>query len=222
VNRGRLWIIAAIAALVVLFLHFDLGKYFTLSSLKANHAMLVQFYEQHKLVTVIIFIIIYIVQSALFLPGAAVLTLAAGSLFGAFLGTIYVNIGATMGAVVAFLVARYLLHDMIQKRFGLRLKKINNELETKGFHYLLFLRFVPIFPFFLINFGASLTGMPLRTFILATMVGMVPASFVYCNAGASLATITSLNEVASPRVIGAFALLGIFALMPVIYQKIKK
>ncbi len=221
-SRGKVWIITAIATLVVLFLYFDLGKYFTLSSLKANHTMLVQFYKQHRSVTVIIFIIIYVVQSALFLPGAGVLTLAAGSVFGVFLGTFYVNIGATIGAVVAFLVARYLLHDLIQKRFGPRLKKINSELETKGFHYLLFLRFIPIFPFFLINLGASLTRMPLRTFIAATVVGMVPASFVYCNAGASLATINSINEVASPRVIGAFALLGIFALIPVIYQKIKK
>lgn len=221
-KRGKVWVITVIAGLVVLFWYFDLGKYFTLSSLKANHTVLVQFYEQHKLVTVIIFISVYIIQSVLFLPGAAVLTLAAGSVFGVFLGTFYVDIGASIGAVVAFLVARYLLHDMIQKRFGSRLNKINDELRTKGFHYLLFLRLIPIFPFFLINLGASLTRMPLRTFIFATMVGMVPASFVYCNAGASLATIKSMNEVASPRVIGAFALLGIFALIPAIYQKFKK
>jgi len=215
-------IIAAIAGLVVLFVYFDLEKYFTLSSLQANHTMLVQFYEQHKLVTITIFITIYIIQAALFLPGAAVLMLAAGAVFGAVLGTIYVNIGATIGAAIAFLMARYLLHDVIQKRFGARLKKINIELETKGFNYLLFLRLMPIFPFFVVNFGASLTRIPLRTFILATMIGMVPPSFVYCNAGASLAMIKNMKEVASPRVIGAFALLGIFALIPVMYRRIKK
>ena len=171
---------------------------------------------------VAIFIAIYIVQTALSLPGAAVLSLAAGAIFGALIGTLYVNIGATVGATLAFLVARYLFHDVIQNKFGPRLEKINRELETRGFNYLLFLRLVPLFPFFLINLGAGLTRIPLRTFFFGTMIGIIPGSFVFCNAGASLAAITSLKEVASPRVLGSFALLGLFALVPVLYQKFKR
>jgi uncharacterized membrane protein YdjX (TVP38/TMEM64 family) len=182
---------------------------------------LLRYYEQHRFITVSFFILIYIVQTALSLPGATVLTLAAGAVFGAITGTVYVNIGATVGASLAFLVARYLFRDFIQDRFGTRLEKVNRELETRGFNYLLFLRLVPLVPFFLINLGAGLTRMPVRTFFLGTMIGIIPGSFVYANAGASLATITSMSDIASPRVLGAFALLGVFALIPVIYQKIK-
>jgi len=138
------------------------------------------------------------------------------------MGTLYVNIGATVGAILAFLVARYLFHDVIQNKFGTRLEKINTELEARGFNYLLFLRLVPVFPFFLINLGAGLTKLPLRTFFFGTMIGIIPGSFVYCNAGASLAAINSMSEVVSPRVLGSFALLGIFALVPVLYQKFKR
>ena len=138
------------------------------------------------------------------------------------MGTVYVNIGATAGATLAFLVARYLFHDVIQSKFGPRLDTINRELETRGLNYLLFLRLVPVFPFFLINLGAGLTRMPLRTFFFGTMIGIIPGSFVFCNAGASLASITSMGEVASPRVLGSFALLGLFALVPVLYQKLRR
>jgi uncharacterized membrane protein YdjX (TVP38/TMEM64 family) len=157
------------------------------------------------------------VQTVLSLPGAGVLSLAAGAVFGAVMGTVYVNIGATIGATLAFLVARYLFHDALQNKFGARLEKINRELENAGLNYLIFLRLVPVFPFFLINLGAGLTNMPLRTFFLGTVVGIIPPSFVFCNAGASLATITSISEVASRRVLGRL-LFGLFALVPVIYK----
>jgi uncharacterized membrane protein YdjX (TVP38/TMEM64 family) len=213
-------IIIFIALLVVLFFSFGLGRFLTLESLKANRATLVEFYANHRFATVTIFITVYIVQTVLSLPGAGVLSLAAGAVFGAVMGTVYVNIGATIGATLAFLVARYLFHDALQNKFGARLEKINRELENAGLNYLIFLRLVPVFPFFLINLGAGLTNMPLRTFFLGTVVGIIPASFVFCNAGASLATITSISEVASRRVLGAFALLGLLALVPVIYKKL--
>lgn len=221
-NRKKIAIAGIIAALVVAFFIFDLGRFLTLESLKANRAALRSYYGDHSFVMAGGFILIYIVQTALSLPGAAILSLAAGAVFGAVMGTAYVNIGATVGATLAFLVARYLFHDMIQGKFGPRLEKINAELETRGFNYLLFLRLVPVFPFFLINLGAGLTKLPLRTFFFGTMIGIIPGSFVYCNAGASLAAITSMSEVASPRVLGSFALLGLFALAPVLYQKFKK
>jgi uncharacterized membrane protein YdjX (TVP38/TMEM64 family) len=222
VNKKKLVIAAVVAALIALFFVFDLGRFLTLESLKTNRDALTMFYQKNRFFMAGAFIAIYIIQTALSLPGAAILSLAAGAIFGAVMGTMYVNIGATVGATLAFLVARYLFHDVIQKKFGPRLEKINRELETRGFNYLLFLRLVPLFPFFLINLGSGLTNMPLRTFILGTVVGIIPGSFVFCNAGASLAAITSMNEVASPRVLGSFALLGLFALVPVLYQKMKR
>jgi len=221
-NKQKLVIAASVVMLIALFFVFDLGKYLTLESLKANRDALTTFYQKNRIVMAAAFITVYIIQTALSLPGAAVLSLAAGAVFGAVMGTLYVNIGATVGATLAFLVARYLFHDVIQNKFGSRLEKINKELEAQGFNYLLFLRLVPVFPFFLINLGAGLTKMPLRTYFLGTIVGIIPGSFVFCNAGASLATITSMSEVASPRVLGSFALLGMFALVPVLYQKFKR
>ena len=165
------------------------------------------------------FIVVYIVQTVLSLPGAGILSLAAGAVFGVVRGALYVSIGATTGATLAFLVSRYLFRDAIQKKFSSRLETMNRELEHSGFNYLLFLRLVPIFPFFLINLAAGLTKIPLRTFFLGTIIGMIPGNFVFCNAGASLATITKMNDIASPRVLGSFVLLGLFALVPVAYRK---
>jgi uncharacterized membrane protein YdjX (TVP38/TMEM64 family) len=219
-SRKKTMIIITIALLVALFFYLDLGRFLTLESLKTNRATLAEFYANHRFAMVTIFITVYIVQTALSLPGAAVLSLAAGAVFGAVRGTVYVNIGATIGATLAFLVARYLFHDALQNKFGARLEKINRELEKAGLNYLIFLRLVPVFPFFLINLGAGLTAIPLRTFFLGTMIGIIPGSLVFCNAGASLATIESISEVASCRVLGAFALLGLFALVPVIYKKV--
>jgi uncharacterized membrane protein YdjX (TVP38/TMEM64 family) len=209
----------SIALLVALFFFLGLGRYLTLASLKANRAALVEFYANHRFVMAAVFIAVYIVQTALSLPGAAVLSLAAGAVFGVVRGALYVNIGATIGATLAFLVARYLFRDAIQKKFGSRLETMNRELEHSGFNYLLFLRLVPVFPFFLINLAAGLTKIPLRTFFLGTVVGIIPGNFVFCNAGASLATITSMSDIAAPRVLGSFALLGLFALIPVVYRK---
>ncbi len=206
---------------VSLFFAFDLGRFLTLEALKANHQALVAYYGAHSVRMVAGFMIIYIVQTALSLPGAAILSLAAGAIFGSIMGTVYANIAATIGATLAFLVTRYLLRDVVLARFGDKLEGLNRELEARGFNYLLFLRLVPVFPFFLINLAAGLTRLPLRTFFLATMLGIIPGGFVYVNAGASLATIDSLSAIASPRVLGSFALLGLFALVPVVYSKVK-
>ncbi len=218
----KIAIIILFAILVALFFFFDLGRYLTLDELKANRGKMASFYETHRVATVAAFMAIYVAQTALSLPGAAILSLAAGALFGVVMGTVYANIAATVGAVLAFLATRYLLHDAVQKKFGGRLEKLNRELGARGLNYLLFLRLVPVFPFFLINLAAGLTRLPLRTFAIGTMLGIIPGGFVYCNAGASLATINSPGEIATPRVLGSFALLGLFALVPVIYEKMRK
>ena len=218
-NRNKIIMLALGVVAVTLFFVLDLGRFLTLDALKANQQTLVALYREHTLLTVAGFMAIYIVQTALSLPGAAILSLAAGALFGSIMGTVYANIAATIGAALAFLVTRYLLRDTILQRFGPKLESINRELENRGFNYLLFLRLVPVFPFFLINLAAGLTRLPLRTFVLATMLGIVPGGFVYVHAGASLATVNSLADVASPRVLGAFALLGLFALIPVLHSQ---
>lgn len=216
-------IIITIAGVIAIFLffYFDLKSYLTLTVLKENRQQLLDYYASHKLIMVVGFMAIYIVQTALSLPGAAILSLAAGAIFGSVMGTIYANIAATLGATLAFLVARYLLRDVILNKFGGKLEGMNRELEVRGFNYLLFLRLVPLFPFFLINLAAGLTRLPLRTFFLGTMLGIIPGGFVFVNAGASLATIDSLSGIATPRVLGSFALLGLFALIPVLYSKFK-
>lgn len=217
----KLFILLVGAVLVALFFWFDLGRYLTLEALKENREALLDFYAAHQAAMVAGFIAIYVVQTALSLPGAAILSLAAGAIFGALLGTVYAVIGATIGAVLAFLVTRYLFHDAVERKFGEKLAKLNRELDQAGLNYLLFLRLVPVFPFFLINLAAGLTKMPLRTFFFGTLIGIIPGGFVYVNAGASLASITSTREIASLRVLGSFALLGLFALVPVVYRKFR-
>lgn len=212
-------IVAVIA--VVLFFWLDLHSYLNLETLKANHQALLNYYAANKLAMVGGFMTLYVIQTALSLPGAAILSLAAGAIFGTLMGTLYAIFAATVGATLAFLVTRYLLRDMVQNRFGTKLEGINRELEIGGLNYLLFLRLVPLFPFFLINLAAGLTRLPLRTFFVGTLVGIIPGGFVFANAGASLATINSLSGIASPRVLGSFALLGLFALLPVLYIKFK-
>ncbi len=206
---------------VILFFSFDLQRFLTLAALKANRQILVDYYVAHQLVMVAGFMAVYIIQTALSLPGAAILSLAAGAIFGSIMGTVYANIAATLGATLAFLITRYLLRDVVLNKFGSKLEGMNRELEERGFSYLLFLRLVPLFPFFLINLSAGLTRLPLRTFFLGTMLGIIPGGFVYVNAGASLASIDSLSGIVSPRVLGSFALLGLFALIPVLYNKWK-
>jgi len=220
-NAKKLALALTGSAAVALFFYFDLQRFLTLAALKANRQSLLDYYAAHKLLMVSGFMAVYIIQTALSLPGAAILSLAAGAIFGAYLGTVYAIIAATLGATLAFLVTRFLLREIVLNKFGSRLEAMNRELEERGFSYLLFLRLVPLFPFFLINLAAGLTRLPLRTFFFGTLFGIIPGGFVYVNAGASLATIDSLSGIASPRVLGSFALLGLFALLPALYNRFK-
>ncbi len=221
-NPKKILIVLTACVAVALFFYFDLQRFLTLEALKANRQLLVDYYASHAVSAVALFMAIYVLQTAFSLPGAAVLSLAAGAVFGPLAGTVYAVAAATIGATLAFLATRYLLRDAILSRFGARLEGINRELEERGWNYLLFLRLVPLFPFFLINLAAGLTRLPLRVFVPGTFIGIIPGGFVFVNAGASLATINSLSDVASPRVLGSFALLGLFALLPVLYGRITR
>lgn len=218
---GKLAILGLFVLGAAAFFYFDLGRYLTLAALKANKDALRAYTEAHYAATVGLYIVIYCVQTALSLPGAAILTLTGGFLFGTLWGTVYVNLAATSGAALAFLAARFLLRDAVERKFGARLASIQRGFSQNAFNYLLTLRLIPLFPFFLVNLASGLTRVRLSTYVLATAVGILPGSAVYANAGSQLGTIESLKDVASPGVLGAFALLGGLALVPVIYQKLR-
>ncbi len=219
---GKLAILGLFALGVATFFFFDLGRYLTLTALKENKDVLRAYTEAHYAATVGLFIVVYCVQTALSLPGAAILTLTGGFLFGTTAGTVYVNVGATSGAVFAFLAARYLFRDAVERRFGARLDSIQRGFSRNAFNYLLTSRLIPLFPFFLVNLASGLTRVRLSTYVVATAVGILPGSVVYANAGSQLGAIESLKDVASAGVLGAFALLGALALVPVIYQKLRR
>ncbi|MBE0568318.1 MAG: TVP38/TMEM64 family protein [Deltaproteobacteria bacterium] len=218
----KILILLVFTGVVAAFYFLDLGKYLTLESLKANRAWLSDLRLSHTVLFPAVFVLIYVVQTAFSLPGAAILSLAAGAIFGVLQGTLFVVSGATVGAVLAFLVSRTLLRDWVVRKFGGRMEGIDRGLRENGLSYLLFLRLVPAFPFFLVNLACGITGLPLRTYALGTLFGIMPGSLVFVNAGASLAAIETVRQVASPRVLGSFALLGMFALLPTIVKIVKK
>lgn len=221
--KARKILIFLLFAGVVAAFHFlDLGKYLTLESLKTNRARLENLRFAHSALFAAAFVLVYIVQTAFSLPGAAILSLAAGALFGLFQGTLFVVSGATVGAILSFLASRTLMREWVVKRFGGRMEGIDRGLRENGLSFLLFLRLVPVFPFFLVNVACGVTGLPLRTYALGTLVGIFPGSLVFVNAGASIAAIESVRQAASPRVLGSFVLLGLFALLPTIINAVKR
>ncbi len=203
------------------FFYFDLAQYLSLESVKSNRDNLLAFTDANYAAAVALFIVVYMVQTAFSLPGAAIMTLAGGFLFGSVAGTLYVNIGATTGATLAFLAARYVLRDWVEQRFGQRLAIIQEGFAKNALSYLVTLRLIPLFPFFLVNMVSGLTRVRLGTYIAATAVGIIPGSFVFAYAGRQLGTLNSLKEIASPNVLLAFTLLGLLALVPVLYKKIQ-
>lgn len=217
---GKLLVLLLVMAGIAGFFYFDLDRYLSLDSLKANRDALLAYTQQHYWEAASLFVIAYIAQTALSLPGGAILTLAGGFLFGPAMGTLLVNIGATTGATLAFLAARYVLRDWVERKFGDRLAPIQAGFAQHAFNYLLTLRLIPIFPFFLVNLVSGLTRISLGTYVGATAIGIIPGSFVYAYAGRQLGTINSLSEIASPQVLLAFTLLGLFALLPILYRKV--
>jgi uncharacterized membrane protein YdjX (TVP38/TMEM64 family) len=213
----KISIIGLIIALIVLFWVFGLQQYLTLSYLKEQQAHFAQLYSEHQILVISIYMLIYIVVTALSLPGAAVMTLAGGGLFGLVTGTIVVSFASTIGATFACLVARYLLRDWVQQKFGDKLLKINEGMAKEGGFYLFSLRLVPIFPFFVINLVMGLTSIRMVTYYWVSQLGMLPGTIVYVNAGQQLAKLESLAGILSPGLIISFALLG---LLPLISKKL--
>lgn len=215
----KIAIAVVIAGAIGVFLYFDLGRFLSLETLKENRDHLLAFTEANYAASVVLFILAYIAVTGLSLPGAVILTLAGGFLFGSLFGTLFVNLGATTGATLAFLAARYLLRDWVEQKFGGWLGPVQQGFTANAFSYLMTLRLIPLFPFFVVNLVSGLTRMNVGSYVAATALGIIPGSFVYAYAGRQLGTINSLKEIASPNVIAAFVLLGLLALMPIVYKK---
>jgi len=209
----RIVIAALFAAGIAAFFLLDLQQFFRLEVLREQRDALLTFTEANLVVMIAAYMGVYILMAALSVPGAAVLTLAGGALFGVIIGTIAVSFASTIGATLVFLAARFLFNDAVQKRFGKRLAVINRGVEKDGAFYLLALRLVPIFPFWVINLVMALTPIRTWTYFWVSQVGMLPATIVYVNAGTQLARVDSVGDVLSPQLIGAFALLGLLPLL---------
>ncbi|GAA3528864.1 FAD-dependent oxidoreductase [Zobellella aerophila] len=207
---SRLLLILALAALVAAFFLFDLDNQLTLEALKQHQADIAGFKADNPWLLAGAFFVFYVLVTALSLPGAAIMTLAAGALFGLWQGFVLVSFASTIGATLAFLVSRFLLQDAVQRRFGDKLKAINAGVARDGAFYLFSLRLVPVFPFFLINILMALTPIRATTFYWVSQLGMVAGTLVYVNAGTQLAAIDSLGGILSPGLLLSFALLGIF------------
>ena len=214
-SRKPLWIALAVLAVALLwaYQHFGLGKLLTLDALKSSRDSLVALVAQHPLATAAIYFVVYVAAVAVSFPGATVLTLAAGAMFGLGWGLLLVSFASSLGALLAFLAARYLLRDAVQAKLGKQLKPINDGLARDGALYLLTLRLVPVFPFFLVNLLAALTPIPAAQFYWVSQLGMLAGTAVFVNAGTQLANIQRAGDVLSPALLGSFVLLGLFPLL---------
>ena len=209
-NHYRASLILVILAGAVAFFALDLQRFLTLEMLKAQHEAIANYQYGHPVLAGALYCILYVAVTGLSLPGAAVMTLAGGAVFGLLWGTVLVSFASTAGATLAFLAARFLFRDSVSKHFGGRLKAIDEGMARDGWLYLLTLRLVPVFPFFVINLLMGLTAISTRTFYWVSQLGMLAGTLVYVNAGTQLAKIESLAGIVSPTVLLSFALLGMF------------
>jgi uncharacterized membrane protein YdjX (TVP38/TMEM64 family) len=216
---GKIVVALLFLSAIGAFFIFDLKTYLSLDTLKTNRDSLLVFTQDHYVSAIALFILVYILQTSFSLPGATIMTLAGGFLFGSLWGPLYVNIGATTGATLAFLAARYLFRQWVERKFGDRLGPIQDGFAKNAFSYLLTLRLIPFFPFFLVNLLSGLTRVKVSTYVAATAIGIIPGSVVYTFAGRQLGTINALSELVSPRLLLAFSLLGLLMLVPVVYRK---
>lgn len=212
-NIKKALLFVLIAALIASYFIFDLGQFLSLDYLKEQQDAFDNLYADKPAIVLGVFFLIYVAVTALSLPGAAIMTLAAGALFGFWMALVLVSFASSIGATLAFLASRFLFHDAVQNRFGERLKKINDGVRKEGGFYLFTLRLVPAFPFFVINLVMGLTPIKTRTFYWVSQVGMLAGTAVYVNAGTQLGQIDTLRGLLSPELIGAFVLLGVFPWM---------
>lgn len=209
----RTVLLIALVVLIAAVFYFDLLQYFTLENWQRQRSNIQGFYSEQTALTVLLYMLVYIVYTGLSLPGAGALSLIAGALFGLWLGVIIVSVASTAGACLAFLLSRYLFKDYVQTKFGKSLERLNAGIEKDGAFYLFAMRLVPAVPFFVINLVMALTPIRLVTFWWVSQVGMLAGTVVYINAGTQLGQLTSIGDLLSPVLIGSFVLLGVFPLI---------
>jgi uncharacterized membrane protein YdjX (TVP38/TMEM64 family) len=207
------------AGALLAFFAFDGHRYLSLDTIKTNRDALLAHTQAHHAQAVVTAFVVFVAATAFSLPGGLVLSLTYGFLFGRWTGTFIVVFAATIGATLLFLAARYVVADLARRRLGAFGERINTGFTKHGFSYMLFLRLVP-FPFFLVNLAPALTTLPLRTFVLATFIGVIPGTFVLVNLGEALGRIDSVQDLVSWETFGALALLGVLALVPVAFRRL--
>ena len=206
----RVLLALLIVLLIGAFFVSDLGHMLDLDYLRAQRAVFAEHYTRHPLQSLGLFFGLYVLVTGLSLPGATILTLAAGALFGLVTGVILVSFASTLGATLAFLSARYVLRDAVQRRFARRLEAINAGVSRDGAYYLFTLRLIPLFPFFVINLVMGLTPIRLLVFCVVSQVGMLAGTVLYVNAGTQLGQLKDLEGILSLEILGSFALIGLF------------
>lgn len=219
-------LILLIIALVAFF-YFDLEKYLTFSALKSHHEILLNWTKEHYVFSVIIFMLIYIAVTAASIPGATLLTLMAGFLFGIYWGTLYVVISATIGALCLFLAVRTALEPWLAKKASQWINKMRKGFQRGAFNYLLTLRLIPLFPFWVVNIVPALLGVRTSTFFITTLVGIIPGSFIYVLLGSGLSDLFANNQtpnlkiIFTPSILIPLIALGILSLLPILYRHLK-
>ena len=204
-------------SLIAAYFIFDIGQYLSLEFLQAKHQLLSEHANENRIATIAIYFLVYVISAVLSLPGISLLTIGAGAIFGFTTGLILVSFASAIGATLAFLLARYLFKDVVQNKFSSQLQKINNGIETEGAFYLFTMRLIPLIPYFLINLLMGLTPIKTSLFYLVSQVGMLPVTAIFTYSGNQLAQIKTLEDILSPSLLFAFALLGIF---PIVTKKL--
>lgn len=211
-NAGRLALLVLVAAAIGAFFALDLGRWLTLEALKEQHETLLAFYEANRALAIALYALIYVAAASLSVPGAALLNIAGGALFGFWIGLVAASFASSVGALLAMLVARFLLRDFVQVRFAERLATVNAGIERDGAFYLFALRLLPIFPYFMINLVMGLTQMRAFTYYWVSQLGMLAAIAVYVNLGTQLAQVETLSGALSMELLASLALLGVLPL----------
>jgi uncharacterized membrane protein YdjX (TVP38/TMEM64 family) len=224
-SARRLVPVFVLLALLALCLALGLDDYLSFETVRENRQALLALVERHAILSVIAFMAVYIGVVALSLPGGAALTITGGFLFGQYAATVYVVVAATLGATIVFVVARTALGDALRAKAGPWLKRTEAGFAKNALSYMLFLRLVPAFPFFVVNLVPAFLGVPLRTYVVGTLIGIVPATFVYATVGAGLGSVFasgaefSPHGVLTPQVVTALVGLAILSLLPVFYKR---
>ena len=219
--------LAVVAGAMAAAFAFGLDNFLTFDALRDNRALLLDYVAAHSVLAVLLFVAIYATATALSLPGGAALTIAGGFLFGSVAGTAWVVIGATLGATGIFLIARTALGETLRRNAGPHLRKMEQGFRENALSYLLVLRLVPLFPFFVVNLMPAFLGVPLRTYVIGTFVGIIPGTAVFATVGAGLGSVFDANEsfspanILTPEAIAGLVGLAILSLVPVVYKKVK-